>query len=181
MATREQLESRLAALKTELVTVEGTPTEVYSRIVGYYRSVRNWNAGKRAEFTKRQEYRFPSSQGFAPLGAPAAVGGVDSQDEALLAATGDASSYLLFSRAACPNCPPVKEYLRLSGLPGVIVDVDTDEGLELARRYEVLSTPTAIMLSGDGVQLLRARTRAQLEPFVRPADASRVRAEAVTA
>ncbi|MBU0928671.1 MAG: hypothetical protein KKA67_13035 [Spirochaetes bacterium] len=147
MVTREQKESRLAELKAGLLTVEGTPTEVYSRIVGYYRSVRNWNAGKREEFGKRSEYAFPSS----------------------LRGERTAASYMLFSRAACPNCPPVKDYLSSSGMSGVIVDVDTDEGLELARRYEVLSTPTAIMLGPDGDQVSRAYSRAQLEAIARPA------------
>jgi ribonucleoside-triphosphate reductase len=31
-------------------------TEVYSRIVGYYRPVKNWNDGKRAEYTDRKEF-----------------------------------------------------------------------------------------------------------------------------
>jgi len=30
--------------------------EVYSRIVGYLRPVRNWNVGKRQEFAERREY-----------------------------------------------------------------------------------------------------------------------------
>ncbi|MGM0595566.1 MAG: anaerobic ribonucleoside-triphosphate reductase [Myxococcota bacterium] len=29
-------------------------TEVYSRVVGYYRPVRNWNKGKRNEFSQRK-------------------------------------------------------------------------------------------------------------------------------
>ncbi len=33
------------------------PTEVYSRIVGYYRPLQNWNEGKREEFRQRKEYR----------------------------------------------------------------------------------------------------------------------------
>jgi len=152
MVARESKEARLAQLKADLLTVEGTPTEVYSRIVGYYRSVRNWNAGKREEFGKRKEFSFPS----------ASVG-------AFAAAPREPVSYMLFSRAACPNCPPVKDYLGASGLPGVVVDVDTEEGLNLARRYEVLSTPTAIMLGPDGAQVTRAHSRQQLEAIVRPA------------
>ncbi len=31
-------------------------TEVYSRITGYYRPIKNWNLGKQAEFNKRLEY-----------------------------------------------------------------------------------------------------------------------------
>jgi len=33
------------------------PCEVYSRIVGYFRPVRNWNKGKQAEFADRKVYR----------------------------------------------------------------------------------------------------------------------------
>ena len=35
----------------------GKETEVYSRITGYYRPVRAWNAGKESEFSKRLEYQ----------------------------------------------------------------------------------------------------------------------------
>lgn len=34
-------------------TVRAIPCEVYSRVVGYYRPVDNWNAGKQAEFKAR--------------------------------------------------------------------------------------------------------------------------------
>jgi ribonucleoside-triphosphate reductase len=34
----------------------GEPTEVYTRIVGYYRPVKNWNAGKKAEYRERREF-----------------------------------------------------------------------------------------------------------------------------
>jgi len=36
----------------------GEDTEVYSRITGYYRPVKNWNKGKLQEFKDRQEYDF---------------------------------------------------------------------------------------------------------------------------
>lgn len=32
------------------------PCEVYSRIVGYYRPLHNWNDGKREEFKDRKEF-----------------------------------------------------------------------------------------------------------------------------
>ncbi|PTQ54907.1 MAG: Ribonucleotide reductase of class III (anaerobic), large subunit [Hydrogenibacillus schlegelii] len=35
----------------------GRPTEVYSRVVGYYRPVRRWNDGKRQEFAERLVFR----------------------------------------------------------------------------------------------------------------------------
>ena len=40
--------------------------EVYSRIVGYFRPVQNWNDGKKTEYSNRKEYiadkMFDSSQ-----------------------------------------------------------------------------------------------------------------------
>jgi len=38
-------------------TVLRVPCEVYSRIVGYYRPVSAWNAGKQQEFSERVEFR----------------------------------------------------------------------------------------------------------------------------
>ena len=34
--------------------------EVYSRVVGYLRPVKNWNKGKQAEFEKRKTYKLKS-------------------------------------------------------------------------------------------------------------------------
>jgi anaerobic ribonucleoside-triphosphate reductase len=33
------------------------PCEVYSRVVGYYRPVQQWNAAKQHEFHERKEYK----------------------------------------------------------------------------------------------------------------------------
>ena len=33
------------------------PVEVYSRVVGYFRPVNQWNKGKREEFENRKEYK----------------------------------------------------------------------------------------------------------------------------
>ncbi|MEA3492990.1 MAG: ribonucleoside triphosphate reductase [Candidatus Margulisiibacteriota bacterium] len=35
----------------------GLPTEVYTRVVGYFRSVKNWNEGKQEEYKERTEYK----------------------------------------------------------------------------------------------------------------------------
>jgi len=36
----------------------GEETEIYSRVVGYYRPVNNWNKGKKEEFKNRKEYDY---------------------------------------------------------------------------------------------------------------------------
>ncbi|MCD6473227.1 ribonucleoside triphosphate reductase [Candidatus Aerophobetes bacterium] len=38
----------------------GKETEVYSRVVGYFRPVKNWNKGKQEEFRQRVEYKMES-------------------------------------------------------------------------------------------------------------------------
>ena len=37
------------------------PCEVYSRIVGYYRPVSNWNEGKKQEFKERRHLKLKTS------------------------------------------------------------------------------------------------------------------------
>jgi hypothetical protein len=48
---------------------EQMPCEVYSRIVGYVRPVRNWNKGKKQEFAERQTYRVAADDGASDDGA----------------------------------------------------------------------------------------------------------------
>jgi ribonucleoside-triphosphate reductase len=38
----------------------GKPCEVWSRVTGYYRPVKNWNKGKRDEFANRKSYHILS-------------------------------------------------------------------------------------------------------------------------
>ena len=164
MTDRKSIEGRLAELRGELASAEGTPTEVYSRIVGYYRSVRNWNAGKREEYGQRLPFAFPegkamrgaistSAQSAASVTRPEAVVAAVSAPNA---AASLRDGILVFMREACPNCPPVKNYVVESGMKAVFVDVDKEAGLELARDLGVLATPTVLGLDADGCEAFRA-------------------------
>lgn len=183
---------RIADLKAELGRVEGTQTEVYSRIVGYYRSVRNWNAGKRDEYSQRRTYGMPSGLPSATAPAPAKNAPAAPFAAAPLAAAAPAappaparapsgapaelfasahperSGMLVFTRKACPNCPPVANYVESASLPAVFVDVDAEEGLALARRHGVMATPTVVGLDSEGREAFRAcglgELKARLEP-----------------
>jgi len=44
-------------METKKENVCGQPCEVYSRVVGYYRPVQNWNKGKTEEFKDRTVYK----------------------------------------------------------------------------------------------------------------------------
>ena len=52
----ETIDREIAQKREQLQNVEGTETEVYTRIVGYYRSLKNWNRGKRDEYFKRTPF-----------------------------------------------------------------------------------------------------------------------------
>lgn len=177
------IEKKLSSLKADLAAVQGTPTEVYSRIVGYYRSVKNWNAGKREEFTRRATYSLPAgvpSTSGGPAPAPAPIGGhallwespaehpdhrTGEQAPTLSDVMGPAS-YILFTRRSCPNCPAVREYLDGTGLLGQEADVDTSEGLELARSYGVLACPTAVLRDLEDREVYRAYSVTELRAFL---------------
>ncbi|WP_297058308.1 anaerobic ribonucleoside-triphosphate reductase [Thermosulfurimonas sp.] len=44
----------------EKVKVKVVPCEIYSRVVGYFRPVQNWNAGKQQEFSERKTVKLDS-------------------------------------------------------------------------------------------------------------------------
>jgi ribonucleoside-triphosphate reductase len=194
MTDRKLIEARIAELRGELARAEGTPTEVYSRIVGYYRSVRNWNAGKREEYGQRLVYGMPAgkpkradgdstkaaaakvakeaaSPGAKASAAPRAGVGVEPPDAVALR-----DGVLVFTRETCPNCSPVANYVIASGMKATFVDVDRDEGFALAQAHNVMATPTVLMLDPEGREAFRAFDVASLQN--RLAQGSRSRVEA---
>jgi ribonucleoside-triphosphate reductase len=171
MRNLEAIEKDLAAARETLSSVEGTPAEVYSRIVGYYRSVRNWNKGKREEYGERRLYRLTNgiaigvanSNAVGDEDGPGAVVSSPSfsnskpfSNSTNLKGSSKEMILLLFVRAACPRCPPAKAAATRLGIPVETVNVDTNEGMAEARKRGVLSTPTAILVSPGGEELGRA-------------------------
>jgi ribonucleoside-triphosphate reductase len=185
MTDRKAIEARIAELREELGRAEGTPTEVYSRIVGYYRSVRNWNAGKREEYGMRLAFGMPDGDSLRRLSAETEGGAGDSKPaepsrraaESAPAAMAEPEAaslrdgILVFTRETCPNCSPVANYVVASGMKAVFVDVDADEGLALARDYGIMATPTVLALDGEGRESFRAFDVAGLRSRFAPAGA----------
>jgi len=157
MRNLEDIDNDLFAAREALLSVEGTLAEVYSRIVGYYRSVRNWNRGKREEYGERRLYRVDvnsvnaNSADTAGLRA-AAISPPPPMEEEI-----SDIQLLLFVRTACPNCSPAKAAAGQLGIPVILLNADTTDGMAEARRRKVMSTPTAILLSPGGEELKRAR------------------------
>ncbi|MDC7223795.1 MAG: anaerobic ribonucleoside-triphosphate reductase [Spirochaetales bacterium] len=64
--TLENIDNRIDEINKKINEIESRPTEVYSRIVGYYRSVKNWNNGKSAEYKVRKTFMEPETQSCQP-------------------------------------------------------------------------------------------------------------------
>jgi ribonucleoside-triphosphate reductase len=53
---KKDIMAKIEELETRLQQVKGTDCEVYSRVVGYFRPVKQWNNGKQEEYTERETY-----------------------------------------------------------------------------------------------------------------------------
>jgi ribonucleoside-triphosphate reductase len=171
----EDIERDLAEARVALSQVEGTTAEVYSRIVGYYRSVRNWNRGKREEYGERRLFDLSAGIKALPVSPVRPEGATgDAQGEARDLQGAEKSRLLLFVRPGCPVCPSAKEAARRLGIPVDFINADTEEGIAEAQRRQVQSTPTAILLANDGKELSRAwdpRSIASFSKLVSPEEA----------
>jgi ribonucleoside-triphosphate reductase len=171
MRTLEVIEKDLAAAREALSGAEGMPAEVYSRIVGYYRSVRNWNKGKREEYGERKLFKVNAddmvSPGITTTTTTPPAGSADKEKGE--SGSSPDSRLLLFVRSACPACPSAKAAAGRLGIPVDLVNADTADGLEKARRYQVYATPTAILFNGEGRELERAWDSQSIAALDRPA------------
>ena len=117
----------------------GAPTEVYSRITGYYRPVQNWNDGKLQEYANRKEYDIATS---VLKKKPTLNRIADEVQEA-----SDATVKYLFTTKTCPNCRVAKEYLKNEDY----ILVDAEEEVALAQQYKIMQAPTFVVVDKDGV------------------------------
>ena len=147
MRTVAEIDAEIEAKRAALRAVTGRKTEVYSRIVGYYRSLVNWNVGKRAEFGERKTYD-----------ALASLARRDKRSEER-DATSTPAAFQLYTRAACPGCVAAKNLF--GALPEVAsrlseIDVDSQDGVRRAETEMITVTPTLIARDEMGRELWRS-------------------------
>ena len=162
MRTIAEIDAEIAETQQELDTVRGDETEVYARIVGYYRSVRNWNKGKRDEYNLRLSFAVPENLA-EPVRADASECHNETDFSSASMSKAAIASYELFTRATCPHCPAVKQYLADVALSGTHIDVDTDQGLAEAAAKGVLATPTVIFYDSAKSEVARAHNTTEIE------------------
>ena len=121
----------------------GEETEVYSRITGYYRPVKNWNDGKTQEFKDRKVYDISNSK------MSIRTHEAQKAAEEVAVPAGEMKT-LLFTTKTCPNCKIATSSLEKANIAYEIVDAEENE--ELVKKYGVMQAPTLVVVGEDGVQ-----------------------------
>ncbi len=122
----------------------GAPTEVYSRITGYYRPVQNWNDGKLQEYGNRTEYVVETSV------CKRAGQAKEAQAETCACATEQtlADGAYLFTTKTCPNCKMAKEFLKNVSY----TVIDAEEEAELTESLSIMQAPTLVVVEDGNVK-----------------------------
>ena len=107
----------------------GEETEVYSRITGYYRPVKNWNDGKAQEYKQRKSYDMNCSK---------------------MKCEKNENGIFLFGTKTCPNCKMAATLLDKAKVEYKFVDAE--EKPELARKYSVKQAPTLVIVDGKKIE-----------------------------
>lgn len=117
----------------------GKPTEVWSRITGYYRPVKNWNAGKTQEWHERKTY----DMGHSVLKGRDLKVEKEVHQEHLQ--PHEKERLYLFTTKTCPNCRIVKKMLAEANIPYELIDAE--EEVELTRRFSIMQAPTLVAVT----------------------------------
>ena len=112
----------------------GKETEVYSRITGYYRPVKNWNIGKTQEFKSRKVYSFDKTLD-------------DKCDDDGISLDKYKGKLVLFGTSTCPNCKMAKELLKKAKID--YEWVNAEENPELTKKVGVKQAPTLVVFDKD--------------------------------
>jgi anaerobic ribonucleoside-triphosphate reductase len=140
----------------------GKATEVYSRITGYYRPVRNWNDGKSSEFENRKTYEpeelFSVNRNLLeeagvemPRVGTQTLGRANRVENPK--SNSDAEKVILITTKTCPNCQAAKNYLNQAGIEYDVILADEADGAEIAVQYNISAAPTLIVQSGEEAEL----------------------------
>lgn len=93
----------------------GETTEIYSRITGYYRPVKNWNDGKVQEFEDRKEYNINKAH----------------------------EKLILVTTSTCPKCEQAEKILNDTGAS--FTKILAGDNIELVNSLGIMQAPTLVV------------------------------------
>jgi glutaredoxin-related protein len=165
---KKEIENKIEELKGELQCIKGEDTEVYARIVGYYRPVNNWNKGKKDEFFQRlhfecDENKKEETSEVIKLSDQSNTETEKDSLEITVNEKGKIKHYKMFYSEHCPGCKPVKSILQNYKLKGTEINASTKEGLEEALKNNITGTPTVLFYDEADNLVSRAHNATQLE------------------
>ena len=112
----------------------GKETEVYSRITGYYRPVKNWNDGKAEEYKNRKVYDLNNSH----------LTHEGCKNNELK------DGIMLFTRKDCPNCKVAKSLLDKKKVKYEVIDAE--KNAELSKKIGIKQAPTLVVVKDGKVE-----------------------------
>ena len=121
----------------------GKETEVYSRITGYYRPVKNWNDGKAEEYKNRKVYDLNHSH----LNHECKCDDCKCDNCECEKELEDGN--YLFSRKNCPNCKVVKTLLNKDKVK--YTEIDAEENAEMSKKLDIKQAPTLVVIKNGEV------------------------------
>lgn len=121
----------------------GREAEVYSRITGYYRPVKNWNEGKLQEYKNRKTYDVREAAMRRSVRAEAQVSAAAARASAEAAAAGaGVEGVYLFTTKTCPNCRIARGFLK----DVAYQVIDAEEEPELTAKFGIMQAPTLVVM-----------------------------------
>jgi ribonucleoside-triphosphate reductase len=119
----------------------GQEAEVYARITGYYRPVKNWNKGKSAEYKKRKAYIAPEIDVLTCKPRVKKVQNVTEQTTLFP----ETDSLVIVTKKNCPKCKSLKAELDRRGIRYEELDGESEKNLAFVKDNNVMSAPTAFL------------------------------------
>ena len=122
----------------------GRETEVYSRITGYYRPVKNWNDGKSQEYKERKTYDIANSV-MTRTGV--------AKEECACAAEANAAledGVYLFASATCPNCKVAESLLKKAEIS--YNHMLAEQNKELTEALGIKQAPTLVAVKNGEIE-----------------------------
>ncbi len=121
----------------------GKEAEVYSRITGYYRPVKNWNDGKSQEYKERKLYDIANSK--------LTHAGPKTQDAPVEETTSTlADGVYLFASRTCPNCKIAEALLGKAEV--AYTKVLAEENVALTESLGIRQAPTLVVAANGAVE-----------------------------
>ena len=124
-------------------------TEVYSRITGYYRPVKNWNDGKAEEYKNRKVYDLSKSHLKHEKCESDDCKCDDCKCDNCECNDNLKDGLYLFTRKNCPNCKSAKSILDKANLKYEIIDAE--ENVDLSKKLGIKQAPTLLAINGENI------------------------------